>query len=174
MTIALAALPPRSRVPTLLTDSMTAYGQTVVVSRAKGGIDGRWAIASSGNAVGADIALAVIRSPLHNASAAGIAAVIWQRSQERGLVTNAQLPFSCLLVDGEGCAIYHLGSDGSTVRVDTDYGAIGGGDEAAMGALLGGADPRTALDIAYTLNSTCRGPTREFVYTDGLWSEVLP
>lgn len=68
--------------------------------------------------------------------------------------------FSGLLLRASG--LYAVSSDGSLTAIDRGFHAIGSGDAAALGAMLAGAPPQRAVEIALDVDTYSGGAIQTF------------
>lgn len=184
MTVAIADV---RGTPRIASDSLVTYGHTrATLADGKILVRGRWALAVSGAAGGFRYAAQALDN-LESANAAtpaSIAAAIRALAKaDHQTLDGGNAGWTAMLVDGAKRAIYHLGCDGSAFRVD-DLSAIGGGDEAALGAMHAFAhradDGRTALEqsveIACKLNAGCGPPVHLWEWDAGVdrWVRHAP
>lgn len=66
--------------------------------------------------------------------------------------------FEALIVDAQG--IWHMDSNFSTDLLQEPFMAVGTGGDAARGALMAGATPEQAVEIACQIDSGSRGPVQ--------------
>ena len=79
-------------------------------------------------------------------------------AEQKVAIPESDRDFSALIVDDQG--IWHLGSDFTADLVQEPFMAVGSGGDAARGALMAGATPEQAIEIACQIDSDSRGPVQ--------------
>jgi ATP-dependent protease HslVU (ClpYQ) peptidase subunit len=78
--------------------------------------------------------------------------------EQKAAIPETDRDFTALIVDDQG--IWHYDSAFTADLVQEPFMAIGSGGDAARGALLAGASPEQAVEIACQIDSGSRGPVQ--------------